>query len=53
MLLHGSLGLRLWAGDALGSHAAWVVGGVLNIVAVLAFAVVAAALTIRGDRRSS
>jgi hypothetical protein len=53
VLLHGSLALRLWAGDALGSHAAWVVGGVLNIVAVLAFAVVAAALTIRGDRRSS
>ncbi len=52
-LLHGSLVLRLWAGDALGSHAAWVVGGVLNIVAVLAFGGMAAGLTILGRRRSS
>ncbi|MBV6728261.1 hypothetical protein KWG65_09765 [Nocardioides daeguensis] len=41
-LLHGSLALRLWVGDALGSQAAWVTGGVLNIAALLSFAAVAA-----------
>jgi hypothetical protein len=41
VLLHGSLALRLWAGDALGSRDAWVTGGVINIVAVLSFAVLA------------
>ncbi len=40
-LLHGSLALRLWVGDALGSHGAWVAGGVLNVVAVLSFVAVA------------
>jgi hypothetical protein len=42
VLLHGSLVLRLWLGDALGSDTAWRVGGVLNIVAVLLFVVLAA-----------
>ena len=41
-LLHGSLALRLWAGDARGAHLAWQVGGVLNITAVLLFVGVAA-----------
>ena len=41
-LLHGSLALRLWAGDAHGAHLAWQVGGVLNITAVLLFVGVAA-----------
>ena len=41
-LLHGSLALRLWAGDARGVHLAWQVGGVLNIAAVLLFVGVAA-----------
>ena len=41
-LLHASLVLRLWAGDALGVAAARQVGGVLNILAVMAFVVLAA-----------
>ncbi|REF36940.1 hypothetical protein [Thermasporomyces composti] len=41
-LLHLSLVLRLWVGDALHVTAAWRVGGALNIVAVLAFAVLMA-----------
>lgn len=41
VLLHGSLALRLGAGDAHGSQAAWVAGGVLNITAVVGFAAVA------------
>ena len=52
-LLHVSLALRLWAGDALGSHTAWVTGGVLNIVAVLSFLAVAVGSTIRGRREPS
>ncbi len=40
-LLHGSLVLRLWIGDTLGSMIAWRTGGVLNIVALLCFVVVA------------
>jgi hypothetical protein len=51
LLLHASLALRLWVGDALGSHGTWVTGGVLNIVAVLAFLAVALGLTVRGSRR--
>ena len=34
-LLHGSLAVRLWVGDALDSQTAWVTGGVLNIVALV------------------
>ncbi|HEY8457765.1 MAG TPA: hypothetical protein VIL34_19385 [Actinopolymorphaceae bacterium] len=41
-LLHLSLVLRLWVGDALNVPAAWRSGGVLNIVAVLAFVVLLA-----------
>lgn len=52
-LLHVSLALRLWVGDALGSHGAWLTGGVLNIVAVLSFLGVAVGSTIRGSRRPS
>lgn len=40
-LLHGSLVLRLWGGNALGSQDAWVTGGVLNIAAIVSFALVA------------
>ena len=36
-LLHGSLVLRLWVGDGLGSLPAWRTGGVLNVVALLCF----------------
>jgi hypothetical protein len=53
VLLHASLALRLWVGDALGSHRAWVTGGVLNIAAVLSFVVVAVASTVLGRRRVS
>lgn len=49
-LLHASLALRLWAGDALGSHGAWVAGGVLNIVAVLSFLAVAIGCLTRAGR---
>jgi hypothetical protein len=49
-LLHASLALRLWAGDALGSHGAWVTGGVLNIVAVLSFLAVAIGCLTRAGR---
>jgi hypothetical protein len=52
-LLHASLALRLWVGDALGSHGAWVTGGVLNIVAVLSFLAVAVGCTVRGHRTPS
>jgi hypothetical protein len=41
-LLHGSLALRLWVGDALGHPLAWRAGGVLNIVALLGFLATAA-----------
>ncbi|MEX0429334.1 hypothetical protein AB3X52_17070 [Nocardioides sp. DS6] len=37
-LLHLSLAVRLYLGDARGVHVAWQVGGVLNEVALLAFA---------------
>jgi hypothetical protein len=47
VLLHGSLVVRLWGGDALGSQAAWRTGGLLNIAAVLGFVVVAAWSTAR------
>ncbi|MDP3969568.1 MAG: hypothetical protein Q8Q02_14955 [Nocardioides sp.] len=38
LLLHGSLVVRLWLGDALEVDHAWRIGGVLNIVSVLLFA---------------
>ena len=49
-LLHGSLALRLCAGDAHGAHLAWQVGGVLNITAVLLFVGVAAWSSARAAR---
>ncbi|MEQ7125671.1 hypothetical protein ABN034_14260 [Actinopolymorpha sp. B11F2] len=52
-LLHVSLALRLWVGDTLGSHGAWVTGGVLNIVAVLSFLTVGVVSMVRGNRRRS
>ena len=42
VLLHLSLVLRLWVGDALGVRVAWQVGGVGNILALLLFAGLAA-----------
>ena len=54
VLLHGSLVVRLWFGDALGHEPAWRWGGVLNIVAVVLFVVLAAGslvLAARAARR--
>lgn len=42
VLLHLSLVLRLWVGDGLGVHRAWQLGGVLNVIALLLFVVLAA-----------
>ena len=41
LLLHGSLVVRLWLGDGLGSTTLWRTGGVLNAVALVSFAAVA------------
>jgi hypothetical protein len=51
-LLHLSLALRLWAGDAMGQRHAWVTGGALNITALLLFVAVAAWAAARGRSRS-
>jgi hypothetical protein len=50
-LLHVSLVLRLWVGDALGVNAAWQVGGALNIAALLGFVGVVVWSVARGGRR--
>jgi hypothetical protein len=47
LLLHASLVLRLWLGDALGVAAARQWGGALNIAAVLLFVLLAAASVVR------
>ncbi|MCE3552006.1 hypothetical protein LWC33_11105 [Pseudonocardia sp. RS11V-5] len=52
VLLHGSLALRLWAGDARGIHLAWQVGGVLNVTALLLFVGVAAWASVRAAHRA-
>ncbi|SFE28364.1 hypothetical protein [Blastococcus tunisiensis] len=51
VLLHGSLALRLWAGDALGHEAAWRWGGVLNIAAVVLFVALAVGSVLLAARR--
>jgi len=53
VLLHVSLVLRLWIGDARGVHLAWQVGGVLNEVALLGFVGVAAWSSVRAGRTSA
>lgn len=50
VLLHASLVLRLWVGDALGHRWAWQAGGVGNIAAILLFAGLAAWLVGTGAR---
>ena len=40
-LLHLSLVIRLGMGDGAGNHGAWVTGGVLNVISILLFAVMA------------
>lgn len=49
-LLHISLVLRLWVGDALGVRLAWQAGGILNIAALLLFLVLAARCATRPGR---
>lgn len=51
VLLHGSLALRLWAGDARGGHLAWQIGGLLNVIALLLFVGVAAWSSLRAGAR--
>jgi len=55
VLLHVSLVLRLWVGDGLDVRLAWQLGGILNIVALLVFIVLAAwsATTARRATRSA
>jgi hypothetical protein len=52
VLLHLSLALRIWIGDARAVHLAWQVGGVLNEVALLGFLGVAAWSSARARRTS-
>ncbi len=49
-LLHASLALRVWVGDALGHPLAWQVGGVANIAALLGFVATAAWSVTRAGR---
>lgn len=37
ILLHAGLLLRVWIGDGLGYHGAWLVGSMINIIALLLF----------------
>ncbi len=46
VLLHASLVLRLWLGDALHARLAWQVGGALNVAALLLFFGLAAGLVL-------
>ncbi len=50
VLLHASLALRLWVGDALDVSKAWQVGGALNVVALLLFFGLSAGLVLAGAR---
>lgn len=51
VLLHASLAVRLWLGDALGVHLAWQVGGALNVVALLLFVALAGWAVLVAARR--
>lgn len=42
LLMHLGLVIRIWLGDGLGLHLAWQIGGVLNVLALLLFVLVAA-----------
>lgn len=50
-LLHISLAIRIWLGDALDVPHAWRIGAVLNIVALLGFLLIAATRVVMGGRR--
>jgi hypothetical protein len=51
VLLHASLVLRLWLGDALHVEVAWQVGGTLNVAALLLFFGLAAWLVLANARQ--
>lgn len=51
VLLHASLALRLWIGDALEVHLAWQIGGATNVVALLSFFALAAWSVLTAARR--
>jgi hypothetical protein len=51
-LLHLSLALRLWVGDALGIRWAWQLGGIANVAALLLFVALAVASAAAAARRS-
>lgn len=53
VLLHASLALRLWLGDALEVHLAWQIGGAANVLALLSFFALAAWSVVTGARRPS
>ncbi|PCC42324.1 hypothetical protein [Brevibacterium aurantiacum] len=53
VLLHLSLIVRIGLGDGFKLHWAWQVGGVLNILALLGFAILAAASALIGTRARS
>ena len=53
VLLHLSLVLRIWVGDALGAQWAWQTGGALNIAALLMFVVVAGCCATLVNRKKS
>ena len=53
VLLHASLLLRVAVGDARDVEYAVRAGGVLNIVAILGFIVIAVIAVVRGSRRSA
>ncbi|MFI1416708.1 hypothetical protein ACH4VX_01740 [Streptomyces sp. NPDC020731] len=52
-LLHGSLALRVVAGDLREIRGAWQLGGALNIVAVLLFVLTAATASVTATRRAA
>jgi hypothetical protein len=52
VLLHLSLVLRLWVGDALGSRVAWQVGGAANVAALLLFMAVVVGSAVAGSARA-
>ncbi|WP_308493306.1 hypothetical protein [Microbacterium terrisoli] len=52
-ILQLSLVVRLWVGDALGLPLGWQVGGVLGVIALLAFVIVAVTSAVLGPTRKN
>ena len=53
ILLHASLLVRVWLGDAMQLEAAWQLGGILNITALLLFMLIAAWSAVRAGKTAS